>query len=148
MNYMRSTGISYPKACEECGLGPCRYPQHQGQPVAEIKHTYYTAAELDMIRKSGGPPPPGAVGNPATSANFRLRMEPGGIAHVDRIPRVVTQSPRDGLPDALSQTPLKKWQPRVVHMASAHGNLHVLYDDGELWMKCSVGTWRRLDLPR
>ena len=22
MNYMRATGISYPKACEECGLGP------------------------------------------------------------------------------------------------------------------------------
>ena len=57
MNYMRATGLSYPKACEECGLGPCRYPQHQEQPVAEIKHVYYTAAELEMIRQAGGPPP-------------------------------------------------------------------------------------------
>lgn len=158
MNYMRATGMSYPKACEECGLGPCRYPQHVKAapevkrdisqeawdslpvevkleelsrflrkpspslpkdvidkviaPAPEVKYPYYTAAELELIRQAGGPPPPGAM------------------------------------PEATSQPPLKKWQPRVVQIASVHGNLHVLYDDGELWMSRNDGTWRRLALPR
>ena len=111
MNYMRETGMSYPKACEDCGLGPCKYPQHV-KAAPEVKYPYYTAAELELIRQAGGPPPPGAI------------------------------------PAVPSQPPLKKWQPRVVQIASVHGNLHVLYDDGELWMSRNDGTWRRLALPR
>jgi hypothetical protein len=136
MNYMRGAGLPYPKACEECGLGPCRYPQHQEKPVAEIKHVYYTAAELAMIRQAGGPPPPGAAALGLTGERCPcgiLRI-PGQLCGCEMEQRK-DGPPKAVLPDALSQPLLKKWQPRVVQIVSHGDCLIALMDDGKMLVR-------------